>query len=229
MLALAAQGSEALANTGESSIDLGSVLIAAAAAFAALLAAISASVRQRAQLQHDRELREREHIRDTLDSQVGEVQQSLRVLMRFRASVSTFEEPYHRELAREVPSREEGRSKAQDKDAPGSEQQGDIVKRWRDARRASHEALLKRRAGTTRLRLRLGRRAAITKHHDQFVDGYSKLHRSLGPPLDEPRSSEEKADEDAAYEEMKQAYQDFLRACERWFDEGSGLGRRRMA
>jgi len=208
----------------DSSLDVGSALIAGAAAFAALLATISASLRQKAQLRHERELREREHTRDMLDAQVDEVQESLRAIVRFKVVLNSGEKPYHEDMAAVSAARssesDAGTSEVDVRDAEGRIKKTTEI--WDAARQKSHEARLARRAGTTRLRLRLGRNATIVRLHDQFVAAYSDLHGSIAKGVVAVRDEAEKSSEKEAYAKMKKAYQGFLRACEAWFSEGIG-------
>jgi len=140
----------------------GSVLVALAAIVAATLAAYTANRRHREQLAHDREMRNRDHTRDTLDAAVEGVSTAIESVSNFAAAVETIGSQLpdlHREtdpnLNDEVP-------------ADKIKRLAKIKDELSLARNAAHDARTAMHSSRLRLEIRLSKSHPIVESHNQL-------------------------------------------------------------
>lgn len=208
--------------TGEGgwSIDANAVLVAGVAAFAALLATISASLRQKAQLQNDRLLRWEEERRNTLDSQVEGTQSAFRTLTNFQAIVSTSEERLHKRRAEATadlpPDGPELKTALWKRTQSGKEVTA-ILKEWDEARNEAHEAGRDISLGIIRLRLRFGEDSPVTKSYAKLVEASNAVQEAQDPAFEHLRTDAETAAAEQARDSLSTAYGEFAAACWAWF------------
>lgn len=204
-------------------VEVGPLLLAAAAAFAAWLAARYARIRQeqqldhdrdrqREQLDHDRDERYRDHVRDVLDSAMDNVIEAMRANIAFRATLTVKEKSREEHQATiDAGGSIEGRIKAVAAIT-------DINKELGEVSGASHASTMALRAHTWRLRIRLGRGSDVVACHRELTNALVKVHETCVPGVTRARSTAEKEAGDQAVEERKQAFVAFLDACEWWFE-----------
>jgi hypothetical protein len=202
------------------SIDANAVLVAGVAAFAALLATISASLRQKAQLQNDRVLRWEEERRNTLDSQVEGTQRAFRTLTSYHAIVSTSEERLHErraEATADLPPDGPNLKIARWKRTRSLEEVTSILKEWDEARNEAHEAGRDISLGIIRLRLRFGEDSPVTKSYAKLMEASNAVQEAQDPAFEHLRTDAETAAAEEVRDFLSNAYGEFAAACWAWF------------
>lgn len=202
------------------SIDANAVLVAGVAAFAALLATISASLRQKAQLQNDRLLRWEEERRNTLDTQVEGTQIAFRTLTSYQALVSSSEERLHErraEATADLPADGPELKTALWKRTQSVKEVTAILKEWDEARNEALEAGRDISLGIIRLRLRFGEDSPVTKSYAKLMEASNVVQEAQDPAFERLRTDAETAAAEQARDFLSNAYGEFAAACWAWF------------
>jgi hypothetical protein len=191
---------------------LGPALIAAAAVIAATVAARTANSRQREQLAHDRALRAREHIRDTVDAAADRAIAALEAFTDFEVEIDENERirseqsellaSEHASLEEKVAARKRLRGLVEESAAAGE-----------TASARAAEVI----ATQARLRLRLGVSDPIVICSKVMAEKFVDLEVKLGAGLDQNRSDEEIASAKEADKVATRAFRQFMSTCEAWF------------
>lgn len=187
-----------LVGGGADLIDfLGPALIALAAVCAAWLAAHTANKRQQEQLDHDRTLRERELLRNTLDEVVESATRCIRELSEFSARA-------------QVGDKQQDEGSAEDKlDA--------LAVELMEAEDRTHALTLEMWSNTLRLHLRLPQSHPITISHEDLVDACRDWYKTLAATGTERRTAEQVAAESDAKDAASAAFSVFMEASRAWF------------
>jgi hypothetical protein len=177
---------------------LGPALIAGTAVFAAWLAARTANNRQREQLDHDRDMRDREDIRDTLDGSSERAETCLRGLRGFSAAI---------QAARPKGSEEE----LDEADAE------ELRKEVLNAQGQAHGHLQEMIADLIRIGLRFPEEDPITECHMDLHDAYEEWYDAMaadwaGDSDDSKEDAVPQAEKAAA-----KAFEQFMLNCRAWF------------
>jgi hypothetical protein len=177
---------------------LGPALIALAAVFAAWLAAHTANRRQQEQLNHDRSLRERELLRNTLDEVVESATRCIRELSEFSARG-------------QVGDKQQDEGSAEDKlDA--------LAVELMEAEDRTHALTLEMWSNTLRLHLRLPEKHPITISHEELVDACRAWYKTLAATgTKRRRTAEQVAAESDAKDAASAAFSVFMDASRDWF------------
>jgi hypothetical protein len=199
-LILAVQKVELLG--GEGWLEHNSVALAAIGA--ASLAALVSIFNRRAELRHDREMRNRNHLRETLDLSFDEVRQAIQVVSHMMGLVHGIEE---------------WRSQA----VPDSEEQTPLIEKLNHeleaARETTKAAILDLFTTTARLQMRFGSSHPITAQHEKFRLVIDALSERAPFSLDENRAQEERDTDIKLREESGAAYAEFREACFDWLNK----------
>jgi len=182
----------------------GSVAIAVAAVIAAGLAAYVAIRNTRQQLDHDRELRNREHIRDTIDEAASKASDLRTSIDKLVATVQALEKLRNaeEEAGQVDPERESNRKKL-------------IGEREDEAL----SCLFPSREVAARLELRLdGQHSIVTSYRALHGALYTALVSSSLEP-GEWRSQEIRDGDQLRGDEVKKAYDAFRQSCRSWSNE----------
>lgn len=188
----------------------GSLLVALAAVIAAIVAARTANKRQRAQLDHDTEVRRREHIRDALDDAAEKLYEAFEALAVYELRIGEAEDARKRlETARDESSSEEVlavATKALD------QLQGQIE----EVREETTSLLLAVQASEFRLSLRMGGEDPVVEAHLKVKESFRDLRRALDSGWQRSRTDEEIAACEKQGDESNGIYAQFFVAGERW-------------
>jgi hypothetical protein len=187
---------------------LGPLLLALAAVGAAYLAAATAKKNHREQLENDRALRDREHIRNVLD-EVAE-----------RSQASSWE---IRDWDAEIEDQEKARSAistTDEKEARG--QLREIKIAVLDQAIALSEKRTAMLFDTIRLALRLGTNHEIVAAHDHWSDELDHLIDARSVVAERNRSAEEIEEDTTLEAAVRDASSSFLTACTKWFTRPAG-------
>lgn len=198
--------------SGESWINhnSGSLLVALAAIVAASLAAYTANRRHGEQLAHDREMRNRDHTRDTLDAAVKGVSTAIDSTSNFAAAVETVG-PRLPDLHRETDPNLNDKVPA-DK----VEHLAEIKEELSLARNAAHDARTAMHANQLRLEIRLGENHPIVASHNQLRTNLSAWWDALISYVNYEQTG---AVEDGRYVEVVASDLDRFRlACGGWLN-----------
>ncbi len=199
----------------------GQLLIAALALFGVLLTIWTANRRHRAQLAHDRQLRaddlahdrrmrDREHVRTTLDQTLDQLTGSIEALSQ--AATRALQ-------AEQVREDEEG------VEAFGNaEQQLEAVKKTMKAEADLAEALRKAHGATTaqmqatlRLRVWLGPDEPLTDAHAELADQLRAWYSAVGEALEANRTEHQLDHEKLVRDEVPNRVRAFEQACQGYF------------
>jgi hypothetical protein len=187
----------------------GSLLLAVAAIAAATLAALVAILNHRAQLAHDRDMRNREHTRDSLDAAVANVSTAIDVLGILAGDIGV-RDLHVRALGLELGRGDEDSDPSDELARADQELQSEI-----DAHFArSSESELALRLNHNRLELRFGDSHPIVLAH-ATVEG--KL-RSRYEDLRLALSRSSTLQHDVVDSELREAVATFKAACRDWFN-----------
>ena len=170
-------------------------LLAAAAIGAAALAAYVAIRNQRQQLDHDRYLRNQDHIRDTIDAALVSANEGRNIMERFTSSIETIEE-----------ARDEG------DDIPPA-----FIERAEKERAESLTKLQAMRAAQVRLETRLGESHLVATSHWSTVVAYTKIFTESLKGISANRDSSTREKDEDREDAALAAFVDFQEACHAWF------------
>jgi hypothetical protein len=189
----------------------GSAFVATAAIFAAIVAARTANQRQRAQLDHDSEVRRREHIRDALDTAAERLYEAFEALAVYELRIEEGEK------ARAA------LKKARDHEATSPDdldQAKTLVDHIHDqieeAIQQSASQLLAVQASEFQLKLRIGNDHPIVKAYERAKLGFAEIRKALDNGRIRDRTDGEKSTYEEVDKESATAYSDFLDASEVW-------------
>lgn len=214
---------------------IGPALIAVTAIVAAWIAARTANHRQQEQLLHDRELQEaqlaydrelqgeqlaydreqrnRQHVRDTIDSAVRGLYTAMRQLAEYQVLILTGDE-----------KRDGYRRTADDEAAPDADRDA-AIRDYEEAMNAVGAATLKGfevsaelMSQSLRLSLRLGVEHHICKSHTAYYEAYGTCFEILRNLPTVKMSDEDRDKVKAADDAEGAAMRDFLSACREWFE-----------
>jgi hypothetical protein len=189
----------------------GPALLAVAAIFAAAIAAYVASRNHTEQLDHDRELRDREHIRDTIDAAFEAAHDLIRKVTVWENQIKFGEDKRtaYEEMA-ENATEEEAKTNAEEK---LEEINRGLTKEGLD--------IMETEIATTvflmRLRLRLGKDHRIVTEHDAFRKAIKAQRKCLERGEMRNRTTAEIDEAKRLDSASTQAAEVFLAACEEWF------------
>jgi hypothetical protein len=208
---------------------IGSGMIAITAIIAAIIAARTANRRQAAQLAHDRELqsklqterlaydreqRNRQHIRDTIDDALRGVDDAIRTIAEFEARIVV--EDGQRSARRKIVDGEAAASPAQLEEATQA------LRAEIDALDADSVAvadmLIKLAFQNTRLAIRLGGNHAITTGLQELRQSYSARNSALQGLYKRSLTDKDRLDAKSKADSFNDAVIPFFKACRAWFE-----------
>lgn len=215
---------------------LGSIFVAAAAAYAAHLAASTANKRQREQLDrdaerhreqlehdterqreelaHDRNIRKQEHSRDAVDGAVEAVGEAQKAVASAEGGAEWLES--HRDEIQPVLVDEEADNDQRDSvETELAEKRLEFRRELIDAR----GKIVAMFPPSVRLGLRLGVTHAITEKFDALSDAWHELLGTLDGVAEHNRSSDEIEATEAAGRKANSCYSALMVACEHWLRE----------
>lgn len=171
----------------------------------------AADRRLAAQMSHDRELRDRQTTRETLDQVVETMTRALNTGADFAAAIATAEH-----IRREA--EDEKAEEAQREDARGrlSKFEGKNVG---PLRKDSVEAFLQTHPAKLRLRLRYPAGHPILSAYDKWQSAIDSSHDLTEKGVGRLRSKEELAESKASKSQIPAALASFVRAVHTWNDE----------
>lgn len=180
---------------GESWFEHNSVAIAAITA--AVLAALVAIVNRRAQLTHDREMRNRDHIRDTIDSAIDVANQTRTVMNQFLSLLDTVE----------------GRRVDPEADLAES-----LVKSLLGLREKTIASIRLMASSHTRLAIRLEEDDPVTVSYKGVLSAFIAVfkHTHLGVTANRPSAT--CVGDSQRDEELALSFREFQNACRSWFN-----------
>ena len=188
----------------------GDFLLAGAAIFAAAVAAFVSIENRRKELAQDRYLRDREHIRDTLDATVTTMSGAQTAVGNFYAHVAPMEafRDEQRQRAQHAVPPQTAKLEAREKEVQeklGTE---------RDKARPQVQELA---FSQVRLGIRLPEGHPIAAKHAAAYDAANKLFVALLPGVDDNRSQAERTADGALNELRHELNRSFRDACREWF------------
>jgi hypothetical protein len=189
---------------GQSWLEHNSVALAAIGA--ASLAALVAILNRRAELKHDREMRNRDHIREVVDASYVEVELAIKTISKLFGVVRGTE-AWRDNLD---PEAEAGLT---------DDHLQEIDQELREADDRTHAALLDLVATTGRLAMRLGAKHAIPKKHREVRQAIDVLYSRAPSSLGENRAQDEREADLSAQEKAASTHAEFREACFDWFNE----------
>jgi hypothetical protein len=191
---------------------LGPALIATAAVIAAFVAAYTANKRQREQLSHDRALKARDHLRNTLDDAVERVIGAVEVYAEFAAYIGVNESLRQRNLKvlADADSTEEEKKSARNSNKEILAENSAFSEK---ATARGAELI----ATQGRLRLRLGSTDPIVEAYEELVGSYMKLENNLAQGVIRNRDQDKREEGEEADQQTTEDFQQFMRTCEAWF------------
>lgn len=203
---------------------IGPILLAGTAIIAAWIAAKTANERQAAQLAHDRELqklqlaydreqRNRQHVRDTIDSAVRSVDAAMRQAAEYEALILTGDE-----------KRAESRRIADDESMSSADRET-AIRRYEKAMDEVGTATLKGFEVSTelmsesfRLSLRLGVDHPICQSHTEYLTAYGTCFEILRDLPTIKLSDDDEKRIKVADDTARDAMVGFMSSCRRWFE-----------
>jgi hypothetical protein len=208
---------------------IGPGMIAITAILAAIIAARTANRRQAAQLQHDRELqselqserlaydreqRDRQHIRDTIDEALRGVDAAIRTLAEYEAKIVVGDD-----------QRSERRRALNGEDKASPMQLTEAVKKLQEetadihtSSQATYDAAIDLTSMNLRLGVRLGKDHPIVKSHQAFRDVYSTRSESLRPLPNRPLTDDDQTQIRSAVDSTNAILTAFFSECRKWFE-----------
>jgi hypothetical protein len=178
--------------------------VALAAIGAASLAALVAILNRRAELKHDREMRNRDHIREILDSSYQEVGEAVKKVS---------------DLMGVVLGTEAWRATPQGQTVDGAQLIEEANRELAAVREVAHSTFPDLLRANSRLEMRLGREHPVAVAHDKVRLAINALYDQAPPSLASDREQEVREADDRLREEAGVAYADFREACFRWLNE----------
>jgi hypothetical protein len=198
-LALAVQKVELIG--GESWFEHNSVALAAITA--ALLAAMVAILNRRAELRHDREMRNRDHIREIVDSSYQEVGQAIKKISDLMGVVLGIEE-WRKEAGTEWVEN------------PALVQELD--RELEAARDQAHSTLPNLLTTNSRLEMRLGKEHPVATTHDEVRLAIKAVYDHAPISFKSTREQDAKEIDERLKDAAGSAYAEFREACFKWID-----------
>jgi hypothetical protein len=191
-------------NVNQGPSFLGPLLIAAAA----LVAAVVAAYWHRAQLRHDRVLRDLEHARTSISAAVETVAGAVDAMSDFLVAARAADEAKRRAQSIED---SDNLGEAEMTEALAAETQA--IQRVAGARQRASPFLTRMLADRMRLRIALGPDSEVITRHKELTEAFRKWFTDLAP---EARASRKSNDDDAAGTEIRPALKRFEVACQQW-------------
>lgn len=201
---------ELVSNESWWSQNSGSIFIAIAAIVAAGLAAYVAIRNHHQQLDHDRNMRNREATRTIIDIAVEEIGEAILRTAKFRAQMSAAERA-REQLADLSPDDEQKLEAAR---AEVQEAEKDLLGAVDPAFNAANAMDI----NTMRLAIRLGDDHPITSHHRQTRDALDKWHDAITRGLEENRNEAEIDQTQQRLTDFGRARTKFDAACRTWLN-----------
>ncbi|HEX5610634.1 MAG TPA: hypothetical protein VFX45_11165 [Solirubrobacterales bacterium] len=193
----------------------GPVLIAVAAVIAAVVAARTANRRQRAQLDHDLDVRHREYVRDVLDDAAALAQQGLESTALLSGAVRVLEE--ERSAASDLDEIDADSDEAQAARDEVLKLQGKAYKSYEQALEKGREMM----ALFVRLGLAFGVRGAIPSAFDDLHDTTADRIDAWRAGIVGVRDEREIAACEMTIDLQTDAFATLMTLCEGWLDEQS--------
>lgn len=184
---------------GESWFEHNSVAIAAITA--AALAAFVAIVNQRAQLKHDRKMRNRDHIRDTIDNAIDTANRTRTAMRQFLSTLTTAEDQ-RSEHDVELPP--------------------EMVNRLTQLREKTISNIRSMRSAQTRLESRLEEDDSVVDAHKAMLSAFLTVFENTFKGIRANRPSATREEDSQREEELKSAFVGFQNACRDWFADAPG-------
>jgi hypothetical protein len=191
---------------GESWVAHNSVAFAAIAA--ATLAATVAILNRRAELKHDRDMRNRDHTRDVIDQSYVQIAQTIKEVSELMGMVQGTEI-----------SREEAASDPNS--APETSQQKRKVDQELDTGRdRMHPIIMDLFTTSARLEMRLGEGHPVAETHHRVRSSIAEICDRAPSSLDTNRGPEEREIDNRYRAKSASAHTEFRRACFNWLNQG---------
>jgi hypothetical protein len=178
---------------GESWLEHNSVAIAAITA--AALAALVAVINQRAQLRHDRELRNHDHIRDTLDDAIIVANNARTAVEHFFNLVTTAEDQRQekqRQLSKEA------------------------IDHLAEQREQAFSQIQSMRRAKARLEIRLEDSDRVVKAYQETLDAFAGLFRQTFRGIRKNRDAASREEDADREQTLDMAFSSFQTACREW-------------
>jgi hypothetical protein len=197
---------------GESWLEHNSVAIAAI--IAAVVAASVAILNRRAQLRHDREMRNREHTRDTIDEAVGTINEAARAVATFQMKVQATDHNWEHFARVEA-----------DKSLPLDAQQRvrqDLQKSRNELHSSSQEIdqiIGELVSMKVRMVTRLGKEHPIVSSYTAFELSVQELYVSEAGAIHMLRPDSMREDDQWRLDTLRNRFKEFREACYRWFND----------
>jgi hypothetical protein len=205
---------------------LGPLLISLTAILAAVIAARAANKRQAAQLAHgrelqaeqlayDREQRNRQHVRDTVDDAVQDADAAYRVMADLASRIDAGDTNRHqRRTLIDNPN-----VSLTFKDSAIDIHQQDIDE-LKSSSAAAYDSIMDLASQNIRLVLRLGEGHVVPKAHEEFRAKYIARQEVLVGKHEALLTAGDRQMMLKAFEDEARAMVAFLSACRMWFEEG---------
>jgi hypothetical protein len=208
---------------------IGPALIAVTAIVAAAIAAQTANRRQATQLKenrvlqtellkdqlsHDRAQRNREHIRDTIDDAVQDIDALVRIMAEYQAEIITYDGNRDR-LRREAEDETKHPETRSLRREHLRKRQDELVARSGRV----FDALINLISDRARLSLRLGNDHLILKSQLLVTLAFQKRHDFLRPLAQKALTDEDRQQIKNQADTAEEAVKEFLDACRGWFAE----------
>jgi hypothetical protein len=189
--------------------NLGSMLLAVAAIMAASLAAYVATRNHRQQLEHDRQVRRDEHIRDVVDAAITSVSKAVRAATLLSATMQALE--IWRDSYGEPSATKPGSDEAADEE--------ELKVKLEPARGDAYNSLVELLQMGARLEMRLGPSHPISTSHAAVLKAMEELHFGASPAgvMEANREPDEVEAEKTRSAALTSAFAEFRRACHSWF------------
>jgi len=179
---------------GESWLEHNSVAIAAITA--AALAAFVAVANHRAQLRHDREMRNRDHVRDTIDNAIDSANRTRTAMNRFLSLLTTIEDR---------------------RGEPNVELPAENIQELIERREETIASIRLMASSQTRLAIRLGAKAPVAKAHKALLSAFLAVFKYAFKGVLENRPSDIREEDTQREQKLESAFGEFRTACEGWF------------
>jgi hypothetical protein len=188
--------------------------VALAAIIAAIVAAAVAILNRRAQLRHDRAMRNREHIRDTIDEGVATVNDAAKAVATFQLKVQVTDDNW--EQSQRVESDEstplDARQRVQQE---LQNARNDLYLRSVEVDQMIGELFsIKMRMVT-----RLGEAHPVVASYDRFVLAVQEFYFSAAGAIHMLRPPDAREDDHLRLDQLRERFKEFRESCYQWFND----------
>lgn len=194
LLGAAVQKVELVGGESWLSQNLGSFVLAVAA----FLAAYVALRNHQQQLRHDRSLRNRDYVRETIDASAAAASEMRIAVDNFLAAVHTVES-------------------RRDQNPPGSAEA--VVRTGEEMKTKIIEHMFTMREMKARLEIRLENTDPVVTAYGKLRTAINSLYSEAAPGLEENREQDLRDSDEDRTERTQRATGAFLAACREWFNE----------